>query len=217
MEELWLEMSVDGKATTKAAFLSSVEHNPSIYGTVGAATHKRRLDDSVATALVGAGSAVTMMMTVYTSLATRALSPFLGGELVCNVGVCTRNGDRILHIAAHILLVVVFVIGLPVLVFAKIYARRELVYADFESVEQTRFKLQWGWIYARYRPQRWWWEGKVIVHKLVLSTVVAVLGDKNPRRCAGAQLGIMLAFLASQTLFRPCASPLFSDFTRVGG
>ena len=57
----------------------------------------------------------------------------------------------------------------------------------------------------------------MIVQKLVLSTIVAVLGDKDPRRCAGAQLGIMLAFIASQTLFRPCASPLFPLILRASG
>ena len=89
MRELWLQMAersgVDQEtgSVTREAFLDSVQHNPMVYGTVCKATHEKRLQDSVATALVGAGSAVTMMMLVYTAVSTRLSRRFFEKHPEC--------------------------------------------------------------------------------------------------------------------------------------
>ena len=58
-----------------------------------------------------------------------------------------------------------------------------------------RFKLQWGWIYTRYRPQVWWWEAKVILQKLLTSTVVTVYAEQPERAVASLTISNLFYLL----------------------
>ena len=50
----------------------------------------------------------------------------------------------------------------------------------------------------------WWWEGKVIVHKLLVSLISTTLGTKDTvKYCGGALLGLQSSALVAQAYFQP--------------
>ena len=77
MEHIWLDMCKDSgvDSTTgevdKAAFLNSVHSNPTLYGVVDQSTLEQRKSESVVNDSCGVGSAVTMFMLCYTSVAVK--------------------------------------------------------------------------------------------------------------------------------------------------
>jgi hypothetical protein len=74
--------------------------------------------------------------------------------------------------------------------------------------DQLDFKLKWSWIVARYRPALWWWEMKVLAHKIMISIVGTTLMYNSPN-VGGAMLGIQFAAIAMHCYFLP-----FPDTTK---
>jgi len=98
---------------------------------------------------------------------------------------------------------ILFVLGLPVFIFFKLWSRSELIHRPgLRPTEFFHFKLTWGWLFARYRPERWWWEAKVLIHKLLSSVIASALVDQ-PTRAVGALIGLQLVMLVIHVPMEP--------------
>jgi hypothetical protein len=169
-ERLWQQMVADtarlGKLLqddeiSKEAFQQSMRDNEQVYGKLQNHLHEQRRQMHTATAFVGIGSAVTMMMLCYTGVATNALAPFIcykscgktwfdasvdSMPMLCGEG----KHQRLMWASAAITLV--FVCGLPIYLFIKVFLNIDhMVFTPpgLHSNTQLHFKLQWGWIYTR--------------------------------------------------------------------
>ncbi len=76
-----------------------------------------------------------------------------------------------------IVMAIVYVIGLPVVVFVLLFRRRHEL---FKGPTSAAVKEQYGFLYVVYGPSAWWWEVEELVRKLCLSSIVVLIDPSSP-------------------------------------
>ena len=79
-----------------------------------------------------------------------------------------------------LIIVVVYIIGLPLTVFVILFRRRHKLFGDPADPFVATARSTYGFLYEAYGPSAWWWEVEELVRKLLLSAVVVLVESGSP-------------------------------------
>ena len=80
---------------------------------------------------------------------------------------------------------IVYIAGLPIVVFSLLYRRRKQLYGDPGDAVVEANRVAYGFLYEVYGPTAWWWEVEELVRKLLLSAVVVLFESGSPLQVRG--------------------------------
>jgi uncharacterized membrane protein YgcG len=110
-----------------------------------------------------------------------------------------------------VLMMVVYVIGLPITIFMILFRRRHRLFG--ESSERARLKF--GFLYVVYGENAWWWEVEELVRKLFLTAVVVLMDAGSPLQVVLAVLVCAWAHVLHAT-FKPWGVASFTYLLQHG-
>ena len=87
--------------------------------------------------------------------------------------------------AYAIVIGVLYIVGLPIAVFAILFHRRHKLFGDATDPFVATTKETYGFLYEVYGPSAWWWEVEELVRKLLLSAVVVLFDSGSPLQVRG--------------------------------
>ncbi|KAJ5068900.1 insulin-like growth factor binding proteinn-terminal [Anaeramoeba ignava] len=157
-----------------------------------------------------------MLKFMYVPLAVIALKPF---------AYSTNNGQKVLtsdptiklgsakwrtFLAVFIVAIVLYVIGIPIFFF--IIIRKAL-----SSEHSNVYKARYGWLYARYRENRYWWELVDLTFKLLLVIFALFLPGKNSVRpiLLLILIGSMITLISVLKPYKPTKKHLTSPYDKL--
>ena len=75
-----------------------------------------------------------------------------------------------------VLMLIVYVIGLPAGILFILYRNRKTLYGP----DSRRTQRRYGFLYDGYGETAWWWEVEELIRKLLLTSVVVLMNTNNP-------------------------------------
>ena len=75
---------------------------------------------------------------------------------------------------------VVYIAGLPLVVFVMLFRRRHKLYGDASDPFVATTPANFGFLYLSYGPNAWFWEVEELVRKLLLSAVAVLFDPGSP-------------------------------------
>jgi hypothetical protein len=125
---------------------------------------------------------ILVILLLYPGLATRlfqlwnctGVDGVPGRFLVPDMSVECFVGEHAVMTAVGIFFMVLYILGIPVVMFAVLYKNRKALW-DISHPDHKDVQFEYGGLYSSYEPAYWWFECFIIVHKVFMSTFAAGL------------------------------------------
>jgi hypothetical protein len=130
---------------------------------------------------------VLVILMAYPSLATRIFSLFRcievdgvedGLVLAADFGVRCLKGDHVYYAIMGFVFMGIYVLGIPLAMFVLLFRNRKYLHDEKRyPLKHREVKAYLGGLYQQYEPRWWWFECFVILHKMLMTGALCVIGQ----------------------------------------
>ena len=128
----------------------------------------------------------SICMKTFTSLRCKTLAPFVttSGSLQLRVlsedwSVDCDSSEYLFFLPLIYAVIIIIVVGVPVGIFGVLAVNRKHLH-NKESPQHHRVVMQYGSLFVPYDDEYWWFEVMVVLEKMILTGMLAVVGDGSP-------------------------------------